>query len=362
MNRASIPTIALFARKSLVEQVADTLRVAIEEGKWTRYLPPERSLCRLIDASRPTMRRAIHLLQAEGRLRIIRGHPTEIIQRTVSCAPVKEFKVVMLAGVSLHTLDQWHLMVIDEIRKELANNGCHFEYVVDLRLKRNNPDSVLRTLIDQYEAQHWILYSMPLPVQQWFEDRGFPATLMGHSFPGISLPSVDEDTRVLTRHAMGVLLGLGHRKIVFFSKSAGAAGDAASQTGFEEAIKSHPDGNFQVERHSGDRDQIRARLKRLFLVRERPTGLLVSNAMDTLVVLTWMMSVGIRTPEDVSLISLETASFLNRIVPSVARYEGDSLEFAREVCRLANRMTEKNTAIRLIPSFSRNQTVGRPPA
>lgn len=361
MTKPSPSADALFARRSLVEQIADDLRTSIQRGTWKHYLPPERALCRLIDASRPITRKAIHLLRDEGLLRITRGHPTEIVRNSVRRSPQQRKRVAMLAGVPLHALGQWHLMVIDEIRKELNNRDCHFEYVADLRLRRKHPDNVLRTLIGQYDASHWILYSMPSAVQTWFQEKRLHATLMGHAFPGISFSSVDEDTRALTRHAMGVLLGLGHRRICFLSKLAGAAGDAAAELGFAEAVRGRPDADCRIERHSGEVDQIRSRLRRIFSSDRKPTGLVVSNAMDTLVVLTWLMGAGIRMPRDVSLISLETQSFLDRITPSVARYEGDPLDFSRHICRLVTRTGTKCMAVRLIPGFQRNATIDAPP-
>jgi len=156
-----------FKRQSLVEQITDTLRVSIRQGVWQDFLPTERSLCGTMQVSRPVLRRAIHGLQQEGWLRLVRGHPTRIVKpshgrRSLS----KPKRAIMLSGVPLNTLGHWYIVAMDEIRKELYDSGHRFEFIVDYRLRQNSVAPVLRTLVQQHEADHWILFSPTLVVQQ----------------------------------------------------------------------------------------------------------------------------------------------------------------------------------------------------
>src|SRR5664279_3342353 len=91
-------------KKSLAEQTADNLRLSIRRGAWTNCLPPERTLSRMADVSRPVLRRALHRLCDEGVVEIVRGHPAQILshppgrKKTASVGK----RVVLLCGTPAH--------------------------------------------------------------------------------------------------------------------------------------------------------------------------------------------------------------------------------------------------------------------
>ncbi|MBU4211578.1 MAG: GntR family transcriptional regulator [Verrucomicrobia bacterium] len=360
-KKTSESTGLAFKRKSLVEQIADTLRSSIRQGVWQDFLPTERSLCGTMQVSRPVLRRAIHGLQQEGWLSLVRGHPTRIVnpshgRRSLS----KPKRVIMLSCNPLGSLGHWFHVAMDEIRKEVYDFGHRLEFVVDYRLRRNAVAPVLRTLVQQYEADHWILISPPLAVQQWFQEHRLNAVVSGHTFPGINLPSVDIDLRAVTRHAAGIFLGLNHRKIVYLARFSAAAGDLAAEEGFTTAFQTQPDAVIDIIRHSGHMDQIRSRFVTLFAAPQKPTAILVSHAKDTLAVLTYLLGCKIRVPQDVSLISVQPDNVFERVFPSPAFYEYDPVKYARLICRLIRNPPSTIQPIRIIPSFYRGDTLARP--
>lgn len=94
----------------------------------------------------------------------------------------------------------------------------------------------------------------------------------------------------------------------------------------------------------------------------KPTAVLVSHAEDTLVVINWFLERGIQIPWDVSLISFEWASFLERIRPRPAWYFTDPKEHAHKLCRLVLRSPGDTRSPRLIfPKFIKNGAVARMP-
>ncbi|MDD2709450.1 MAG: substrate-binding domain-containing protein [Verrucomicrobiae bacterium] len=350
----------LSGRKSLVEQAADALCAALQKGVWTGMLPAERLLCRMLGVSRPVLRRAIHRVEEKGWVRVSRGHPARILRSPCGAGEVAGQKqVVMLQRRPVRDSSPWALMIRDEIRRELAVRGCRLEQVVDLRLNRKRPQTVLRQLELQHQPARWLLLSLPFSAQRWFQEQKKPAVVMGHVFPGIELPSVDYDWRAVARHAAGMFLGLGHLRAVFLTRS-GAAGELAAAEGFEEAFRQAPKTTFHIIRHSGDVDEIRLYLKSLFIPVSRPTAVLVSHAMDVLVVRDYLNEAGWRVPGDVSLMTMGEENFLERIRPTLARYEVDSLKLARAACRLLERPDEKRRTIRLIARFRRGETLGSP--
>ncbi len=352
-----------FKRTTLVDQITEGLRDSIRAGLWAMQLPAERVLCKSFDVSRPILRRALHALQDEGLLRITRGHPAKIIGGfSGTAARSQEKRVVLLFGENPDSVSSWPLIVIDEMRKEFHRHGFHFELVVELRLGGRGSGAVLEKLVRQAQADYWILAKASAAVQRWFQDRKLKLVMMGNTFPQITFSFVNDDLRAVTRHAAGVFLGLGHRDIVYMMRNLGSAGEAAEEAGFVEAFQGigSAAATHRVVKHSGQVDQIRSRLQRMFTQRPHPTAILISHAMDTLVAMSWFLEKGIRIPTEVSLISFQWESFLDRLRPLPAWYYTDPREHARKICRLVTHPTSKQGPANLtVPTFFKNNTVAR---
>lgn len=351
-----------FRCQTRVDQIADSLRASLRGGVWKDCLPPERALSEIFNTSRPLIRKGLHRLRDEHWIRIVPGHPAVIRFRppTGSPQPVPQ-RVILLFGESPDAVGQWPILVVDALRKKLYQQGRSFEFVVELRLKTSrSPKTILRQLVARHHASHWILAGMPAPVQRWFQEQGIPAVIMGNAYPDIHLPFVNDDLRAVARHAATRFLGLGHRRIVFLRRALGGAGEAAEEGGFLEAfLESSPPG--RVVKHKGDVDAIRRRLGELFSGPDQPTGLLVSHAMDTLVVNTWFLEHRIRMPEEVSVISFQWESFLERVRPRPAWYRTDPVKHAAKLCRCLDHPNRDQIGPSLIfPQFFKNEALARP--
>lgn len=357
MSKAS----PLFQRATLAEQLANALRESIRAGQLKKRLPPERALCEMLHASRPMIRQALHILREEGLLRIKQGHPAEVVRKASRHAVnVEKKRVALLFANSGDLLSRWILMIIDELRRELYAQGFQFELLMEPGIGRKNPKALLQKLLDQHPASHWILAGTSAAVQEWFLERPLNVIMMGNSFPQFHLPFVNDDLRAVTRHAANVFRGLGHRHIVFLMREKGAAGEAEEEGGFREAFRSERDVHGLVVKHSGRVEQIRDRLAGIFSRQPRVTALLVSHAEDTLVAMNWFFEKGMSLPRDVSLISFQWESFLERLRPQPAWYYTDPKSHARKLCRLIFHPSQTKKSPRLLmPVFCKNGTVAR---
>lgn len=352
----------LFQKKLLSDRIADTLRASILKGIWKNYLPTERSLCSKVEATRPMVRKALHVLAEEGLIKVTPGHPAQILASALEKrVPIKRKHVVMLIQRSVELFGNSQTIFVDEIRSRLSAAGYSFEVVVDRRLPQKRVAHFLKELTLRHEADHWILSSVPLAVQEWFQKEGFAAVIDGSSFPQITLPSADFDHRAIGRHAAGVLLGLGHRRIGIFFRSWETAGDRAMEAGFREAFRSHPDASPEIILCSDEVSTIRARLKSLLARKDRPTALVVSNAMDFIVIMTSLLEWGLRIPNDMSLIVQHPDTFLDRLTPLPARYAIDTVKLAQAVCRLVENPGYGGGRIRRIPPFLPGGSLAVPP-
>lgn len=351
-----------FHPRSLVEQIAEWLRQQICDGSWTEALPSERTLCERLSASRPIVRRAIHRLAEEGVVQLVPGSPARVAAPSHQLPKGgKGRRVALLYGEASDGVELWPMMAIDALRKTLYDHGFQFDLIPDEQLRKRRSMTYLDRLLEQHPADFWVLAGMSAEVLHWFRRKSLPAVVMGSSFPGIEFPSVNDDLQGTSRHAAGVFISLGHERVIHLVRQVGSAGEIIEEIGFLEAFQRHPHLSPQVIKHDGEVTQIRSRMKRLFTSSAPPTAMLVSHAMDLLVVHDWLQAHRIAVPETVSLISFQWGSFLERINPLPAWYFSDPLLHARHLARriLQNRRDVKS--VRLAPVFFRNASVAPPP-
>src|SRR5690606_23622818 len=142
-------------------------------------------------------------------------------------------------------------------------------------------------------------------IQRWFVRNEAKCVVAGSVHAGLALPYRDLDHRAMCRHAAGVLLGLGHRKLALVIAKSQLAGDLASEAGFVEGVRKSPHATAEavVTRHDGSVVGIGHTLRRLREQTPPVTGLLVANAYHYLGVVSRLAQMGHRVPDDVSVIS-----------------------------------------------------------
>jgi LacI family transcriptional regulator len=351
-------------RLSLVSQTSAYLQAAIAAQKWQDWLPAERALCETLQISRSTLRRALTQLEQAGVIRAEHGAGNRILGGS---APrrrrLRSHDVALLVPEPLERLRPTQALWIDELRTMLSERGCRLHLFHGRQYFRVHPNAALKKLVRQHPHACWILALSNAACQRWFAKRGLPCLVAGSCHAEVDLPFCDLDHRALCRHAAGVLLTLGHRRLAFVAPKTGLAGDIVSAAGFIEGVRSsgHADATAVTCEHDGTVEGITQALKRLLAQAPQPTALLVANAYHCLAVLTALAAQGRRVPEDISVISRDEDPFLDFVVPLPARYVLGPRAFARSVLQsvlaLLKDGTVKKRAVRLMPEFVRGASV-----
>ncbi len=355
-------------RLSLAAQAVAILRDDIRSGAWSRWLPGEHQLCARLQISRVTLRAALAQLQREGLLKSRQGQRREIMLETaVESRAAESTLVVLLAPVPLEAMDRFALYWAEELRGRLSEAGYHMEVHHRRACYGARPEPAIETMVHRLDPAGWILYQSTVPMQQWFSKSALPCVLIGSCHAGVRLPSVDLDYRAACRHAGGLFLARGHRHVALLNPDSGLAGDRESEVGFLEATQAPkgPTAEAIVCNHSGTLDDISRHVDILLRRASRPTGLLVSRAQHVLTVLGHLGRRGVRVPQDVSLISRDDESFLQHVVPTVARYFASPTRIANTVSRLVLELL-RGGAIpardhRLIPQFVPGESLAAVP-
>jgi DNA-binding LacI/PurR family transcriptional regulator len=351
-------------RHSLVNQTIAFLEGQIATDRWRDWLPAERTLAEMLQVSRSTLRRALKQMRRNGAIEATHGTGNRIRSRAAaSSGRLHSVDVALLTPEPLERLSPNQTLWIDELRAMLSERGCHLHVIHGRQYARRDPSAALEKLVRHHPHACWILAKASVGCQRWFADRGLPCIVAGSCHVGVDLPYRDVDYRATCRHAAGILLGLGHRRLAFISQRTQFAGDIESETGFVETVRGsgHSEAIAVVCHHDATVTGMVHLLKRLTEQKPAPTALLVTNAYHALTIMSGLARIEWRVPTEVSVISRDEDPFLPFLVPSPARYVTRPQLYARSLLQpvldlLEGRAVTQRAAL-LMPEFVRGETV-----
>lgn len=356
-------------RNSLFSQTVNILRDEIVKGTWNTWLPSERTLCTTLQVSRNTLRAALAQLKREGVIRSVHGAGNQILAGGPAGPPrLKSQDVALLMPDPLEQLRPSLTLWIDELRALLSERGCRLRVFHGPQFFRKNSGPALLKLVNRNPHGCWILTLSNESVQAWFARAGLPCVVAGSIYPGVDLPYRDLDHRAMCRHAAGFLLGLGHRRIALITHKSRRAGDVESEIGFVEGVaqSSHADAKSVVLYHESTPASVCSVVRRMREQPHAPTALLVVNPYYYLTVTSRLAQMGVRVPQEMSIISRDEDPFLSFLVPIPTRYVVSPHIMAKTLLRPVIELLEGRVvtqrASRIMPEFIRGDSVARPPA
>lgn len=338
------PSFDLPKRVSLSVQAADSIHKAIADGTWTEYLPSERRLCELFQISRPTIRTALRLLAKDGLIEIRQGRRNRLLSASRSTSRHRSRLVGLVTVQPIAHMPLATYQSISEMRAHLAEQGFATEIVVC------PPDSarVQRRKVEEFVRQNrvfcCVLLSVGKELQQWFSARSVPALVIGSCHPAVKLPSLDIDQRAVCRHAAGIFLSKGHRRLALVVPDSGIAGDLASEQGFHEALKQHSSrdqASGTIVRHNGTAQSIGTRLDSLFNSAHAPTALLVAKPQHVFIVIIYLLKRGLAVPDTVSFIARDYDHLFETVSPPISHYTLQEDSYAHRLSRLMLKMVSQ---------------------
>ncbi len=321
-------------KESLVHQLAASLRNEIRLGVWSECLPGERVLCKTYQVSRNTVRAAIYRLKTEGVLASIQGTGTRIVGTPqVKCKPKRASVIGLITSREIERVRPSTLIWIDELRERLFEAAFLLKIYQGRQYFEGEFEPVLESLQRRHNHSCWLLLKSSNRMQEWFSEKHIPCVVVGSTFAGVALPSVDLDYRALCRHAVGSMISLGHRHICMFTPENKRPGDLEGEVGFLEGLEMSQRRDIEVTiiRHGNDVRQISSTIEGLLTPHTRPTSILVARSYVYLTFVSRMAQLGLKVPDDISVICREADPFFRFVTPKPTHYFVDPITYARKL-------------------------------
>lgn len=354
---------------SLAAQVADVVRQEIQRGTWSEWLPGERQLTETLQVSRKTLRKALAQLRTEKIVAAVHGLGNRILPRQESgpvAAGTGSSIVGLLTPDPLDQMRPYTSLWVNHLKTILSEKDARLRAFDGRKFFSQSPSRALDKLIAHNQAACWLLANSTEATQRWFANHSIPCVVAGSCHPGVDLPQADLDHYALCRHAAGVLLGSGHRRVAMLNERRGRAGDVESEAGFIAGVResNHPEAVALVIHHEHSPASLTRVTERLLTAINPPTALLVSNGASYLTVVSVLAQHGLRVPRDVSVVSRDDEPFLSFLVPAPSHYAASSHVFAKKLLKPLLQLIGGEPALprstRILPTYTKGGSLGPP--
>lgn len=324
-------------RSPLYIQIVEQVEAAVNSGQ----LPPgslmwsARAIAKHYGISYQTAERALALLARRGVVE--RNRRGTVVAMTPRKQPVQQHLVALI-----------YTWQIPGARPSYSIGEMRMLYAAAMECSRHLwgslllhfPDkSVSASYLREWEKHHRFdaaLVFGPLHEEGivWMQRRGYPVVVIDAE-PEVDCPRVVQANREGTRQAVRELIGMGHRRIGFFT---GHYMPHYSQRfeGYMEALQEAritPSAEWVVQ-HGKPRPTVQEALKRLLDVRPPLTA--IAGASDILLAFAYpaITELNIRVPEELSLIGFDDEPFCTTMQPPLSSVRVDLEQMACTGVRL----------------------------
>jgi DNA-binding LacI/PurR family transcriptional regulator len=336
-------------RNSLVQETANTLKEWIADGILKDVLPGELDLKERLRVGRDTVRLALQLLADEGWVDASTQGRKRRIHPPKKLAARRRAKTGLPVSFLTPYPDELGqtLMEMEDTRKRLAEVGRSLQFVTADVYRRKDPERQLENLLQTHPSAAWVLYASSSPIQKWFAGKGLPAIIHGWPYSDVNLPFVTKDWEPAGFHAGLQFIRHGHRNIGMFEYVERGAGAMLIERGLRRAIATaHPAARLQMFKDERTPQSIARAYETAFKLKDRPTAFVLTSSNHLLTSLSWLVSRGIRVPDDVSLVVMPDDTWYSEFHPPLCHYKLNTSLFSHGMADRIMELVETGRVIR----------------
>ena len=214
--------------------------------------------------------------------------------------------VVLTAGRQVLTRNGYFVQLLDGVLSAAMDRHYQVALISDAKENPNELHGYLRNGFVE-----GVLLFTPTPgsgVVEWATSGSFPAVVVGSVYEGARLACVDVDNEAAIRDAVHHLLERGHHRIGYIASYPGSSFTITRvktyQETMREALGAEPNPSWTFQGDSGG-DVGREGARYLWETHPELTAYLCANDPVALGALRYLREVGVRVPDDISLIGFD---------------------------------------------------------
>jgi DNA-binding LacI/PurR family transcriptional regulator len=251
-----------------------------------------------------------------------------------------------------------------ELRHELVEAG-HVAFYPEKSLFDHGMDlKRIARMVVKTRADAWVVMSASGEVLKWFLEQGIPVFALFGRRRELPVAGTGPDKERAYREVVRHLAKLGHRKIVLLALTSRRLPEPGlPERAFLRELQTQgiPTGPFNLPDWEVGPDGLLRLLDSLFEVTP-PTALLIDEAYLFHAVKHHLSRVGLRIPEDVSLVCTDPDRTFEWCRPKIAHIRWDSGPVVKRIVRWAENVSRGKTDTRqtmIAAEFVRGGTIGR---
>ncbi len=312
-------------RKSAAEMAAEAIKAELAAGRWTERLPGSRVLAEETGVSQPTVAAALARLVDEGWLEHAGDRKAFRIvhdaARLAAMRPEPARRVIFVTHLEVGELPDTTRKVIDATRRRVADRGWPTEFrTVDFVHAKSAHKSWDDVLPADPDVSMIAVFGRPA-IAEWAERRGARMIFLGGIAQGHSIPVIGLKSSMMVDDAMQRLIELGHRQIVLplcerpptFAEGIKAVVKQRLEAAGATYVASYhtPESEYLTP-------EVTWRMMATAFARMRPTALVFLDWKELVTTSCLLSKLGIRIPDDLSVILLNEQMEADWFVPKLA--------------------------------------------
>jgi len=349
------------AKRPLYRAIADTLRRQLASGSLSpgAKLPPVRKLASQYNVSVVTVSKALRALESEGQVTCIPTVGAFVPAATVTQTAPTQVTIAFATVALEDALTSWIAAGIEEACRQRG-------WFVQIHNARTDPRNEAETLNRLPTSNTKGAIVLPLSDDAniealfYLKFSKFPFVLVDRRVRGLRVDVVESDHEMGGYLATRYLLDHGHRRVFMYTSppycfsSADARGRGYERALVEQGIEPQPEWKItcdcDVEGHQrgasagppwiGWYEGILPFLRRL----DRPAAFFVMNAYAGRGLLTACRDLGLRVPDDVSVVCFDDTEFMEAFDPPVTVIAQRRRQVGQAAVGLLERRLEKGDA------------------
>jgi len=280
-------------------------------------LLPEKKLAEMLQVNHVTLRKALAVLETEGLI-----HKIASKGNFIGKAPHKTAKTNLI-GLLIPEKDPFFFDILIALEKHLSLFNCGLVLQVSQRIPAREAEA-LKYFIDQ--GVDGIIAVPNRECAELYRQLKTPTVFFDNMIDGIHIPYVLNDDFKAAESVIEYLLSMGHRRIAYI----GGQGDHSSTQrcrGYLATLKKHklPINDNYIYSCEYSREWGYSAGEKLLALPEAPSAIFCGNDSIASGLLRYLMTCGVKCPEQISVIGCCNAPFSEDIGLSTVDQDTDNL-------------------------------------